>query len=88
MIVEKNPKLLEVSGVSALIAQKMQELLLVISTQPELAHDRDWMNSLRQTLNRIIIDPTLAQKITDLSRMDENLRQELQSQLGIENITE
>lgn len=81
LIVEKNPKLLEVSGVSALLAQKVQELLLVVATKPELSRDREWMDSLRQSLNRIIIDPVLAKQLTEYSRMDPVLREELQKQL-------
>ncbi|MCB9806936.1 hypothetical protein H6768_03520 [Candidatus Peribacteria bacterium] len=56
-------------------------MLKAISVRPELANDRDWMNSLRQTLNHIIISPDLAQKITQLSRMDDSLRHALQSEL-------
>lgn len=81
LIVEKNPKLLEVSGVSALLAQKIQELLLVVAAKPELSRDREWMDSLRQSLNRIIIDPALAKQLTEYSKMDPVLREELQKQL-------
>lgn len=88
LIVEKNPKLLEVSGVSALLAQKIQELLLVVAAKPELSRDREWMDSLRQSLNRIIIDPALAKQLTEYSKMDPVLREELQKQIWIENITE
>jgi hypothetical protein len=81
LIVEKNPKLLEVSGVSALLAQKIQELLLVVASKPELSRDRDWMDSLRHSLNHIIIDPTLAKQLTEYSKMDPALREQLQKQL-------
>jgi hypothetical protein len=79
--VEKNPKLLEVSGVSALLAQKIQELLLVVAAKPELSRDRDWMDSLRHSLNHIVIDPTLAKQLTEYSKMDPALREQLQNQL-------
>lgn len=85
---EKNPKLLEVSGVSALLAQKIQELLIVVASKPELSRDRDWMDSLRSSLNHIVINPNLAKQLTEYSKMDLALRKQLQKQLGIENITE
>jgi hypothetical protein len=39
------------------------------------------MDSLRQSLNRIIIDPAMAQKLTEYGTMDPALREELQKQL-------
>ena len=84
---EKNPKLLEVAGAPALLAQKIQELLLVVAAKPELSRDRDWMDSLRHSLNHIVIDPTLAKQLTEYSKMDPALREQLQKQLGIQNIT-
>jgi len=87
LIVEKNPKLLEVAGAPALLAQKIQELLLVVAAKPELSRDRDWMDSLRHSLNHIVIDPTLAKQLTEYSKMDPALREQLQKQLGIQNIT-
>lgn len=89
MIVEKNPKLLDSPAVSALIAQKVQELLHIVSQKPELSRDREWMDTLRKTLNRLVIKPDIAVQISQFGTMDTAMRQELQKDLGIsEKITE
>lgn len=46
------------------------------------------MNALRQSLNRVLIDSDFAKKLTEYSTMEPALREQLQKQLGIENITE
>ncbi len=89
MIVEKNPKLLDTPTASALLAQKIQELLTLVATKPELSQDRDWMDSLRKSINRLIINPDLAARISQFGTMDATMRKELQRDLGIsEKITE
>ncbi len=89
MIVEKNPKLLDSPAVSALIAQKVQELLHIVSQKPELSRDREWMDTLRKTLNHLVIKPDIAVQISQFGTMDTSMRQQLQKDLGIsEKITE
>ena len=89
MIVEKNPKLLDTPAVSALLAQKIQELLTLVSTKPELSRNRDWMDSLRKSINRLIINPDLTDTLNKYGTMDSNMRLQLQKDLGInEKITE
>lgn len=59
----------------------MQEFLLVVSANPELSRDRDWMNALRQSLNHIVISPVMAQKLAEYGIMDSTLREQLQKEL-------
>jgi hypothetical protein len=87
-IVEKNPTLLEVGGVSTLLAQKIQELLVIVSQKSELSGDRDWMDQLRHSINHLVINPTIATKLTEYSTMDKEMREKLMIQLGVEKITE
>lgn len=83
LIVEKNPKLLDSPGVSTLLAAKIQELLNTISQKPELSRDRDWMESLRASINHLIINPDIQKKLNSYGTMDENMRVELQKNLSI-----
>lgn len=89
LIVEKNPLILETAGVSTMLAQRMQEFLLVVASKPELSRDRDWMDSLRKSLNHIVISPVMAKKLFEYGVMDSALREQLQKELGIDaKITE
>lgn len=83
LIVEKNPKLLDSPGTSALLAGKIQELLRVISQRPELSQDRDWMETLRTSINRLIINPEIQKQLDSYGTMDDKMRSELQADLGI-----
>jgi hypothetical protein len=89
LIVEKNPLILETAGVSTMLAQRVQEFLLVVASKPELSRDRDWMDSLRKSLNHIVISPVMAKKLFEYGVMDSALREQLQKELGIDaKITE
>jgi hypothetical protein len=70
------------------LSQQIQKLLDIVATKPELSRDRDWMDSLRHSLTHIIIDPTLAKQLAEYGTMDPVLREQLQKQLWVENITE
>ena len=70
------------------ISEQIQKLLEKLATRPDLSGNRDWMNALRQGLNRVLIDSDFAKKLTEYSTMEPALREQLQKQLGIENITE
>ncbi len=88
-LVEQNPKLLDAPGIAAVLAIKIQDLLKVVSEKPELSHDRDWMDSLRKSINHLIINPSLSSQLQQYGTMDEQMRKELQKDLGInEKITE
>lgn len=63
------------------LSQQIQKLLDIVATKPELSRDRDWMDSLRHSLGHLIIDPVMAQKLTEYSKMDPALREQLQKQL-------
>jgi len=88
LIVEKNPKLLDMPGISSVLADKVQDLLNVVGKDSSLSGNREWMDSLRKSLQKIVIPDTLYKELEQFGKMDDAMREKLKAQLGIEGITE
>lgn len=86
-IAEKNPALLQNPVIIQVLAEKIQTLLQTVAKDSSLSGDRDWMDKLRQSIQRVIISPDVYKKIDTYGTMEQPLRDRLQSQLGIEGIT-
>lgn len=80
-VAEKNPALLKNPVIIQVLAEKIQTLLQTVAKDSSLSGDRDWMDHLRQSIQRVVIDPGLYKKMDTYGTMDKALRDKLQSQL-------
>ena len=80
-VAEKNPTLLQNPVIIQVLAEKIQTLLQTVAKDSSLSGDRDWMERLRQSIQRVIIDPDLYKKMDSYGTMDKPLREKLQNQL-------
>ncbi len=69
------------------IAEKIGQLLQTIASNPALSEDREWMTEVRNKIRAFIFDKDLLKKIEWYGTMDDAMREKLQLELWIPDIT-
>lgn len=83
LIAETHSESLREKWFMLFLSWEIQKLLHRVSHEPTLSRDRDFMNQLKNSINRIIIDKNLIKEIEKYGTMDGDLREKLKTELGI-----